>query len=246
MRMRWWIGAAILALALYFAFAPGIANPDTIDIIGQGITGRISDWHSPAASLFAGLAAPLGMPNGFLIVQTVLAASCACYLGVLTWRTMSRRSLGLSALIALVSTYAVLLIVLASVYSIKDMWIALLLVSAGLLLYRNEGIASTIVALFLCATAVLIRPISIFPTLPLIAIAIQTLLSNRSLLMKLGATIVAVGTIATLPAVFVTAANAVDSNPETPTFVYDIVGVAMQMPDPSKFLSEAYRTYFRQ
>ncbi len=55
----------LFGLALYWAFTPGITNWDTILIIGEGISWGIKDSHSPAASLFARLAAPLGMPNGF-------------------------------------------------------------------------------------------------------------------------------------------------------------------------------------
>ena len=227
---------ALFGLALFWAFAPGIANSDTIDMIAQGIARNINTWHSPATSLFAGFAAPLGMPNGFLVLQVALAAVCVVYLCAWVGKALSTQDLALSIVLAIVTVYTSLLIVLASAYAIKDMWIALLLTAAGMLLYSGAALPATIAAVSLCAIAVLIRPVSILAIAPFILAAAMA--STRGFTKATGAAILVLVSIAALPSIFNAAADAKIDSPTTPLFVFDIVGIGMQMPAPAQFVSE--------
>ncbi len=78
--------------------------------------------------------------------------------------------------------------------------------------------------------------VSIFPVAPLIVVAVSSLTGRFST--KVGATVLALASIAILPSVFVAATNAEDTEPEATLFVYDIIGIAVQTPDPPGFIRE--------
>ncbi|MGF6434319.1 hypothetical protein [Bradyrhizobium elkanii] len=226
---------ALLGLALYVSFYPGSLNYDTIDIIRMGFVGDINDWHSPAASEFARWLYPVGMPDAFLIVQVAVAA----YFAVEFVALLPRKSVGaLSAIAWAIGLYTTALVVLCAAYVVKDMWIAILFAACGVRLTGANRKGWQVVAdLALIAIAVLVRPACIIPAVPLVVASIA---STRRVGWKVGAgaSAVCVVLILALPAVVKNMSGARSDHPESPLFMYDIIGIGMRTVEPAKFVND--------
>lgn len=236
--LRLWL-VTLLAAALFWMFWPGLINPDITSVIVDGVTGNIGDWHSPAASLYVGLTYHLGMPQGLLLVQVVLASYCVVALISLCRQSFEQNRM-LRALVGTVfAAYAVLLLVLCAAYAMKDMWIPLCLSAALLVVATSRGAAwASCVAIGLCAIAVLIRSVTIVPALPIVIAAIYSIETTtfKRFHRPASAALVVVVLLA-LPFLVKMLADARSEKPQLPLFVFDVVGMGMRSDNPVDFVS---------
>lgn len=236
--LRLWL-ITMLAVALFWMFWPGIINPDIASVIVDGVTGNIGDWHSPAVSLYVGLTYRLGMPQGLLLVQVVLAAYCVVALIWLCSQSFKQNSIVRASVGTVFAAYAALLLVLCAAYAMKDMWIPLFLSAALLVLATSRGAAwASCVAFGLCAIAVLIRSVTIVPALPIVIAAIYSIeLPVVRKFHRPVSTALVVVVLLALPFVVKMLADARSEKPQLPLFVFDVVGIGMQSDDTVEFVS---------
>lgn len=126
---------AVIAVAIWRIYYPGIMSPDSIDQYGQALEGNFVDWHPPLMSLVLSLIFKVGGGIGTLIFMQCLAALFGLRSAIsLALRFFSKRHISKpqSQLLATVCTVVFLIPFLTpfmfiSVIFWKDAWLAIML-----------------------------------------------------------------------------------------------------------------------
>jgi hypothetical protein len=128
------------------------------------------------------------------------------------------------------------------------MWIALLLANAVLLLAMAGGGAwrGLFGPTLLVLLAVLIRPTSIIPSLPILATVVIAYPFNARAF-QIAATIIIIVLMMATPSTIKWASGAISQHPERPLLVFDIVGVGMRQSEGrAEFVSERLKGHLTE